>query len=60
MGNGSAVQPWLVACVASDIVDMTATWIERDSLPKRSGPATLVVAGGAAATGAALIHAFDE
>ena len=60
VGNGSAVRPWLVACVASDIVDMTATWIERESLPKRSGPATLVVAGGAAATGAALIHAFDE
>ena len=60
VSSGGAAKPWLVACIASDLVDMTATWIERDSLPQRSGPATLVVAGGAAAAGAALAHAFEE
>lgn len=58
--TGSAARPWLVACVVSDLVDATATWLERDALPERSGPATLVVAGGAAAAGAALALAADE
>lgn len=57
---GNAARPWLFACVVSDLVDATATWRERDSLPKRSGPATLLVAGGAAAAGAALALASDE
>ena len=58
--TGSSMRPWLYACVASDLVDATATWLERDSLPERAGPATLVVAGGAAAAGAALASAVDE
>jgi len=58
--TGNAARPWLFACVASDLVDATATWLERDALPKRSGPATLVVAGGAAAAGAALAFAVEE
>ena len=58
--TGSAARPWLVACIVSDLVDATATWLERDALPERSGPATLVVAGGAAAAGAALALAVDE
>ena len=58
--TGNAARPWLVACIASDLVDATATWLERDALPKNSGPATLVVAGGAAAAGAALAFASEE
>ena len=58
--TGAAMRPWLAACIASDLVDMTATWRERDSLPERSGPATVVVAGGAAAAGAALALNADE
>lgn len=54
------MRPWLVACVVSDLVDMTATWRERDALPKRSGPATLAVAGGMAAAGVALALAAEE
>ena len=57
--TGNQAKPWLVACIASDIVDMTSTWLERDALPKRSGPATLVVAGAAAAAGVALAFAED-
>ena len=58
--TGSAARPWLVACTASDVVDMTATWLERERLPDRSGPATLVVAGAAAAAGAALALASAD
>jgi hypothetical protein len=52
--HGGNTRPWLAACVASDLVDMTATWAERRALPERSGPATVAVAGGMAAWGAAL------
>jgi hypothetical protein len=41
----------------SDIVDMTATVIDRESLPSRSAPATVAVAGGAAVAGIALAAA---
>ena len=58
--RGGAMRPWLVASVASDLVDMTATWLERDALPKHSGPATLAVAGAAAAAGAALALSAGE
>jgi hypothetical protein len=58
--SGGAMRPWLAACVVSDLVDMTATWLERDELPERSGPATVVVAGGAAAAGAALAVASES
>jgi len=56
----SSMRPWLLACIASDLVDATATWREREALPKRSGPATLAVAGGMAAAGVALALAADE
>jgi hypothetical protein len=58
--SGGAARPWLIACAASDITDMTATWLERDALPERSGPATVVVAGAAAAAGIALAVASSE
>lgn len=53
-GSGGPTRPILLACAASDVVDMAATVIDRDALPKRSAPATVVVAGGAAAAGIAL------
>ena len=51
---GAPLRPWLIACAASDLVDLTATVIDRETLPERSAPATVVVAGGAAASGIAL------
>ena len=58
--SGSSLRPWLLACIVSDLVDMSATWAERSELPERSGPATLVVAGGMAAAGAALAAADEN
>jgi hypothetical protein len=51
---GAPLRPWLIACAVSDAVDLTATVIDRDALPERSAPATVVVAGAAAAGGVAL------
>ncbi len=58
--NESSMRPWLFACIASDLVDATATWREREDLPERAGPATLAVAGGMAAAGAALAFAAEQ
>lgn len=48
------LKPLLLACAVSDAVDMTATLVDRESLPERSAPATVAVAGGAAVAGLAL------
>ncbi|HYH62991.1 MAG TPA: hypothetical protein VD766_14075 [Solirubrobacterales bacterium] len=58
--NESPMRPWLFACIASDLVDATATWREREDLPERAGLATLAVAGGMAAAGAALALAAEQ
>ncbi len=55
--SGGPMRPLLGACAVSDLVDMTATVLDRDSLPARSAPATVVVAGAAAAAGIALAAA---
>jgi hypothetical protein len=52
--SGAPLKGLLLACAVSDAVDMTATLIDRESLPERSAPATVAVAGGAAAAGLAL------
>jgi hypothetical protein len=52
--SGGPLRGLLLACAVSDAVDMTATLIDRESLPERSAPATVAVAGGAAAAGLAL------
>ncbi len=57
--SGSGMKPLLLACAVSDAVDMTATVLDRDSLPPRSAPATVAVAGGMAAAGLALRAACD-
>lgn len=54
------VRPWLAACIVSDAVDLAATLADRENLPELSVPGTVVVAGAAALTGAALLLAFDE
>jgi len=58
--TGKPMRPVLAACAVSDLVDMTATLIDRGALPNRSAPATVVVAGGAAAAGVALAAASSE
>ncbi len=53
--SGTPMRPWLAACVVSDLTDAAATVIDRESLPRHAAPATVGVAGGAAAAGAALL-----
>ncbi len=54
-----SARPWLAACVVSDIVDLSATLIDRDRLPSRAAPGTVAVAGGMAAAGVALAATED-
>src|SRR5918995_4851950 len=49
--SGGPLRALLLACAVSDAVDMTATLLDRESLPERSAPATVAVAGGAATAG---------
>jgi len=53
-------RPWLAALVASDLADIAATLADRDVLPKRSAPGTVVLAGAGALAGAALYRAADQ
>lgn len=54
------MRPWLAALVASDLADIGSTLADRDALPERSVPGTVVLAGAAAIAGAALYRAADE
>ncbi len=58
--RGEPMRPWLAALVASDLVDIGSTVVDRDDLPERSAPATVVLAGAAAIAGVALFRAVDE
>jgi hypothetical protein len=58
--RGSAIRPWLAACVAGDCADIAATLRERERLPRGSGPGTVALAGAAAAAGIVLAAAADE
>jgi hypothetical protein len=50
----SGVRGWLLATVASDLTDIAATVVARDSLPPQALAGTVVLAGGSAAAGLAL------
>lgn len=54
------VRPWLAASVAGDCADIASTLTSADGLPDRAGPATAVVAGGAALLTAAVAFAVDR
>ncbi|MFZ0089517.1 MAG: hypothetical protein WAL63_08425 [Solirubrobacteraceae bacterium] len=54
------LRPWLLASVAGDLTDVTATFAGRDELPDESGVATLVVGGGSALVSAVLAAAVDR
>lgn len=57
--RGQPVRPWLAACVASDFADIAATLADRSALPSRAPLGTVVLAGAAAAAGAALYATAD-
>lgn len=53
--NGAPARPWLVACAASDAVDLTATLLaDGAELPPRAKPGTVAAAGVFGATAAFL------
>ncbi len=58
--RGAATRPWLAALIASDLSDIASTLADRKRLPKQAGPGVVVVAGAAAAIGAAFFAAADE
>ena len=53
------LRPWLLACAAADVVDVTSTFADADGLPEKAPLATLAVAGGTAAAGIALALTAD-
>ena len=44
----TGVRTWLLAAVASDLTDIAAAVVARDSLPPRAVPGTVALAGGSA------------
>ena len=52
LGGRGSPRPWLVAGAVSDAVDLTATVLQRDSLPGTALPVILPTAGSGAALGA--------
>jgi hypothetical protein len=54
------VRPWLAACIASDLADITATLTDRDELPRYAAVGTVAVAGAAAVGGAALFFSAER
>jgi len=52
--EGFGLRPWLVGCVACDLVDVASTLAAGDALSARARWGTVALAGAAAAFGAAL------
>lgn len=54
------MRPWLAVLVASDLADIASTLADRDDLPDRSAPGTVVLAGAGALAGVALYRSAGE
>jgi len=59
LDDTEAAKPWLAACLVADAVDLGATLMARDQLPKQGVAAVSVVAAGSVALGAWLLSALD-
>ncbi len=57
---GAPARPWVLAGMASDAVDLVATWRNRRSLPALGVVATVAFAGGSVALGAWLQGRLDQ
>ena len=53
------MRPWLIGCVAGDIVDTAATLAAGDTVPDRGRWGTVALAGGSAIAGTALAVAAE-
>jgi hypothetical protein len=60
LDRGAPVRGWLEAGTLADAADFAATLLAGDSISDDARRATLVLAGGSAALGAALARALDE
>ncbi len=54
------LRPWLLASIAGDLTDLTATIARRDQLPAGAGGATVLVGGGSALVSAALAVSVER
>ncbi len=54
---GRSLRPWLLASIAGDLGDITATLLARAELPDGAAPAATLVAGSSALLTAALVGA---
>lgn len=59
-GAGAGARPWLLAGMASDAVDLVATWRNRHALPALGVAATVTLAGASVAVGAWLQGRVDQ
>jgi hypothetical protein len=57
--RGGAGRPWLIGCIAGDIVDTAATLAAGDAVPDRGRRGTVALAGGSAIAGTALAVAAE-
>ena len=57
--DSAALRPWVVAGLASDLVDFAATLEARDELPSLGRYAAPLIAGGSAFVGAWLLTRLD-
>jgi hypothetical protein len=60
LDRGAPVRGWLEGCTLADAADFLATLLAGDSVPEDSRRATLLIAGGSAALGAALARELDR
>ncbi len=58
-GDSEKLRPWIIAGLASDIVDLAATLEARDELPRAGPPLGPFIAGGSALLGAWLLTQLD-
>ena len=58
-GDSDALRPWVIAGVASDLVDFAATLEARDDLPFLGRYTAPLIAGGSALVGAWLLTRLD-
>lgn len=58
-GDTEALRPWVIAGVASDLVDLAATLEARDDLPALARYVAPLIAGGSALAGAWLLTRLD-
>ena len=58
LGDAEAAKPWMAACLVADAVDLGATLMARDQLPRQGAVAVSMVAAGSVLLGGWLLSAL--